>query len=45
MTRVWKNSARTYDWHDKKYTVRAAAALAGDMSEEKVLLEHALTLR
>ena len=31
MTRVWMNSLRTYDWHDYKYSVRAAAALARDM--------------
>jgi hypothetical protein len=45
MTRVWRTSAGKYDWHDFEYTVRAAAALAGDMglSEEQVLLERTLT--
>ena len=47
MTRVWRNSAGTYDWHDFEYRVRVAAALAIDMelSKEKMLLEHTLTLR
>ena len=47
MTRVWRNSAGTYDGHDFEHTVCAAVALAGDMglSKEKVFLERTLPRR
>ena len=44
-TRVWRNSAREYDWYDLEYTVRTAAVLAGDMglSDGRMTLERTLT--